>query len=91
MMAKKPMDLPVGPDNNMALLRFAIIGELDAVNLYEQIIKTTDNDDIVLVINDIIREEKTHIGELQTLLLELDNEQDDELVFGKNEVRNLTK
>lgn len=85
------MDLPVGPDNNMALLRFAIIGELDAVNLYEQIIKTTDNDDIVLVINDIIREEKTHIGELQTLLLELDNEQDDELVFGKNEVRNLTK
>ena len=35
------MDLPVGPDNNMALLRFAIIGELDAVNLYEQIIKTT--------------------------------------------------
>jgi rubrerythrin len=40
-------------------------------------------------ISDIAKEEKTLIGELQTLLLQLDQEQADELEHGKREVEEL--
>ena len=35
---------------------------------------------------DIAKEEKTHVGEFQALLLELDKEQEEELKEGKEEV-----
>ena len=40
--------------------------------------------------SDIAKEEKTHVGELQTLLLHLDQEQAQELEEGKKEVQELT-
>jgi len=40
---------------------------------------------------DIAKEEKTHIGEFQTLLLKEDEEQVTELEKGKKEVEELTK
>jgi rubrerythrin len=75
---------------NNAILRAAIIGELDAINLYEQLAAVTDNEDIRKVILDISKEEKTHVGELETLLLRLDREQVEELKQGKKEVQELT-
>ena len=38
---------------------------------------------------DIAKEEKTHIGEFQALLLKLDDEQVDELINGKKEVQEI--
>ena len=73
-----------------AILRAAIIGELDAINLYEQLAALTDNKDIRKVISDIAKEEKTHVGELETLLLRFDPEQVKELKQGKKEVEELT-
>ena len=75
---------------NNEILRAAIIGELDAINLYEQLAALTDNEDIGKVMLDIAKEEKTHVGELQTMLLRLDQEQAQELEQGKKEVRKLT-
>ena len=75
---------------NNAILRAAIIGELDAINLYEQLAALTDNKDIRKVLLDIAKEEKTHVGELETLLLRLDREQAKELKQRKKEVRELT-
>ena len=49
----------------------------------------TQNEAIRAQILDIAKEEKTHIGELQTLLLQLDQEQADELEHGKREVEEL--
>lgn len=37
------------------------------------------------------REEKTHVGEFETLLLKLDEEQEEELEHGKEEVEELTE
>jgi rubrerythrin len=75
---------------NNEILRAAIIGELDAINLYEQLAALTDNEDIRKVMLDIAKEEKTHVGELQTMLLRLDQEQAQELEQGKKEVQELT-
>lgn len=71
---------------NREILRIAIIAELDAVNLYEQLASLTDNGNIKKIFLDIAKEEKTHIGEFQALLLKEDAEQAEELVNGKNEV-----
>ena len=75
---------------DMELLRVGMIAELDAVNLYEQLAAATDNDDLNKVFLDIAKEEKTHFGEFQALLLKLDKEQVEELEKGKEEIEELT-
>jgi len=75
---------------DMELLRVGMIAELDAVNLYEQLAAATGNDDLKKVFLDIAKEEKTHFGEFQALLLKLDKEQVEELEKGKEEIEELT-
>lgn len=91
MLSEIPIDIKkIGKaDLEREIIRAAIIGELDAINLYEEIANMTDNEDIQAVLRDIAGEEKTHVGELQTLLLRLDKEQLIELEKGKKEVEEL--
>ena len=78
-------------DVDKELLRAAIIAELDAVNLYEQMANLTRSKDLRLVFLEVAREEKTHVGEFQALLLRNDKEQQFELEKGKEEVDELLK
>lgn len=71
------------------ILRAAIIAELDAINLYEQMASMTSDKYIKSVLLDIAREEKTHVGEFQTMLLKIDREQSKELEEGRKEVEGL--
>ena len=71
------------------ILRVGMIAELDAVNLYEQLAAMTEDATIKEVLLDIAKEEKTHMGEFQTLLLMKDKEQVEELAKGKEEVEEL--
>ena len=71
------------------ILRIGMIAELDAVNLYEQMAAMAKNENIKKILLDIAREEKTHIGEFQTLLLARDAEQVTELEKGKKEIEEL--
>ncbi len=91
MLSKIPIDLEKIKKEGLdkEILRSAIIAELDAINLYEQMADMTRNGNIKKVLQDIAREEKTHVGEFQTLLLIEDREQVDELEEGKKEVREL--
>jgi rubrerythrin len=73
-------------DIDKEILRVGIIAELDAVNLYEQLAAMTENRDIKIILLDIAKEEKTHVGEFQTLLLQLDKQQVKELEEGRKEV-----
>jgi rubrerythrin len=66
-----------------------MIAELDAINFYEQMAALTENADIRKVLLDIAKEEKTHMGEFQALLLKKDQEQKGELEEGKKEVEEL--
>jgi len=71
------------------ILRAGIIAELDAVNFYEQMASYTIDEEIKKVLFDIAKEEKTHIGEFQALLLKRDEEQVIEMEKGKKEVEDL--
>ena len=71
-------------------MRAGIIAELDAINLYEQMTAMTENENIKKILLDIAKEEKTHMGEFQALLLREDREQVAELEEGKKEVEGLT-
>ena len=91
MLSKIPIDLGrIKKDAlNKEILRSAIIAELDAINLYEQMAEMTPNAKIRKVLLDVAKEEKTHVGEFQALLLIEDREQIHELEEGKKEVQEL--
>jgi rubrerythrin len=93
MLSKTPIDLNriKKEDLDKEILRSSIIAELDAINLYEQMAEMTQNKDIRKLLLDVAREEKTHVGEFQTLLLMEDKEQEKELKEGQKEVEELTK
>jgi len=88
MLAQIPIDLKKvkKEDIDKEILRLAIIAELDAVNLYEQMAALTENNDMKKILLDVAKEEKTHVGEFQALLLRHDKEQVKELEEGKKEV-----
>ena len=92
MLSKIPLDLEKvkKEDVNKEILRVAIIAELDAINLYEQMAALTTNENIKKILLDVAKEEKTHVGEFQTLLLREDEEQVKELEHGKEEVEEIT-
>jgi len=73
------------------ILRFGMSAELDAISLYEQLAAATDNKNIRTMLLDIAKEEKTHLGEFQALLLKLDQEQVEELAAGGKEVAEKTE
>ena len=68
------------------LLRLGVIAEFDAIDLYEQLAAATSDRGIKALFLDIAREEKTHMGEFLTLLLERDKEQLHEIESAKKEV-----
>ena len=91
MISKTPINLDkVGKEDlDREILRVAIIAELDAINLYEQLAAMTDNEDIKKILLDVAKEEKTHVGEFLAMLLRIDKEQVEELEKGKEEVEEL--
>ena len=91
MLSKIPIEIgAVGKENvDKEILRAGIIAELDAINLYEQMAALAKNPDIKKVLMDIAKEEKEHVGEFLTLLLEADKEQVHELEEGREEVKEL--
>lgn len=78
-------------DLDKEILRLGMIAELDAVSLYEQMAAMTKDNGIRKVLLNIAKEEKTHIGEFQALLLKIDKEQVRELEKGKKEIEELTR
>jgi rubrerythrin len=92
MLSKIPLQLDKikKEDIDKEILRAGIMAELDAINLYEQMAAMTKKDSIRKILLDIAREEKTHVGEFQALLLKEDTEQVEELRAGEQEVREKT-
>ncbi|MBW3003566.1 rubrerythrin [Candidatus Woesearchaeota archaeon] len=92
MMSSLPVEMSKVKDSEIdkEILRAGMIAELDAVSFYEQMAAKTKNNDIKKILLDIAKEEKTHVGEFQAMLLKLDAEQVRELEEGKKEVKELT-
>ena len=91
MLSKIPIILEKIDKENLdkEILRAGVIAELDAINLYEQMAVMTKNANIKKILLEIAKEEKTHVGEFQTLLLINDKEQEKELDEGKKEVNEI--
>ncbi len=91
MLSKIPINLEKISKENLdkEILRVGIIAELDAINLYEQMAAMTEDAEIKRILLDIAKEEKTHVGEFQALLLMKDKQQEKELEEGKKEVEEL--
>ena len=91
MLSQFPINLEkISKENlNKEILRLGMIAELDAISLYEQLAEVTDSQEIKKVLLDIAKEEKTHVGEFQAILLKEDLEQVKELERGKKEVEEL--
>jgi len=93
MLSKIPISLEKVKDEdlNKEILRAGIIAELDAITLYEQMAATTKDQNIRKVLLEVAREEKTHVGEFQALLLREDEQQKRELEKGEEEAAELTQ
>jgi len=67
LLSKIPINLEkiTQQDLDKEILGAAIIAELDAVNLYEQMAALAGNKHVKIVLLDIAKEEKTHVGEFQ--------------------------
>ncbi len=94
MLAKHPLDprreRPLRGEELARAIRFAIIAELDAINLYTQIAEAVEDEGIRKLFLDVAREEKAHVGEFMALLKALDSEQVKELKAGAEEAAELT-
>jgi len=90
-MSKIPIELKnmEGKEVEKEILRVAIIAELDAINLYEQMAAMVKDEGIKAVLKDVADEEKTHVGEFLTLLLKLDEKQVEEMEKGSKEVEEI--
>jgi rubrerythrin len=82
-------DIPkrIGKENiDEQIARVGMIAELDAVNLYEQMAAMATDRKLKERLLDIAKEEKTHFGEFQAMLLKFDKQLAKELENGRKEV-----
>lgn len=94
LLGKNPLELPslrkFTKEELAEALRLSIIAELDAVNLYLQLSRYSEDENIRKTFEDIAKEEKTHVGEFLALLNKIDPQQMTELKAGAKEVKELT-
>ncbi len=91
MLSQIPLDLSKvkKEDIDKEIMRIGMIAELDAVNLYGQLAAMAQSDGLKKVLLDIAKEEKTHIGEFEALLLLNDPDQVIENEKAKKEIREI--
>ena len=80
-----------GKELDAAIARLAMVAELDAANLYEQMIPQATNKDLKEILQDIANEEKVHVGEFEYILEQLDPEWDEYEDEGEEEAEDKTK
>ena len=92
MMSQKPVDFTKVDKTilDREILRAAIIAELDAINLYEQMAAQATHPDLKAVLLDIAGEEQVHVGEFQIMLIRLDPGQVKKMDQAKKEIRGIT-
>ena len=87
MMSNIPTEKIGNVDNE--ILRAGIISEMDAINLYEQLANIATDETVKKTLLDIATEEKTHVGEFESLLKKLDKNFNNELKSGEEEIESM--
>jgi len=60
---------------DLEMLREDLVGELEAINQYQEHIETLENEDAIGVLEHIRDDEKEHVAELVKLIQQLDSVQ----------------
>ena len=66
-------------ENDLEMIREDLIGELQAINQYQQHIESLENEEAATILEHIIEEEKEHVAELLKILSVLDPVQAEKL------------
>jgi rubrerythrin len=82
-------DRKVTHEELVRAIRFMIAAEYEAIQLYQQLAESTDNQLAQEVLYDIANEEKEHAGEFLRLLRELDPEEEKFYKEGYEEVEEM--
>lgn len=85
----KHCDRKLSKEELIRAIRFNIAAEYEAIQLYEQVIESTDNDLVKMVLRDISNEEKEHAGELLKVLIEIAPEESKYYAEGAHEVEDM--
>jgi rubrerythrin len=80
-----------GKSLDAAIARLAMVAELDAANLYEQMIPQATDKDLKEILQDIANEEKVHVGEFEYILEKVDPQWDEYEDEGEEEAEDKTK
>jgi rubrerythrin len=83
------VDRKMSKEELIQAIRLDIAGELEAIYVYDAHVQATDNELAKKVISDIRDEEKAHIGELMTLLRNLDPKEAEFFASGEEEVHEM--
>jgi len=59
-------------EDDLEMLREDLIGELQAINQYQEHIESLENEEAVATLEHIIEEEKEHVAELLALIQKID-------------------
>ncbi len=87
----KMSDRKLSEEEVLQAIRFSISSEYEAIQIYEQIINSTDNKLLKKVMEDIVEEEKVHVGEFLRVLKELYPEEEKFHKQGAEEVEEMIK
>jgi len=72
------------------ILRTAIASEFSAINLYQQMLESSKSEEVKKILQDIIDEEKIHVGEFELILSKfVDKDNNDLLIDGAQEAEKL--
>ena len=66
-------------ENDLEMIREDLIGELQAINQYQQHIESLESEEAATIVEHIIEEEKEHVAELIKLISLLDPVQAEKL------------
>ncbi|MEA3442041.1 MAG: demethoxyubiquinone hydroxylase family protein [Chloroflexota bacterium] len=62
----------MGIEDDLEMLREDLIGELQAINQYQEHIESLENEEAVAILEHILEEEKEHVAELLALIQKID-------------------
>ena len=66
-------------EDDLEMLREDLVGELQAINQYQEHVLSLDNEEAVKTLEHILEEEKEHVAELLALIQDLDPVQSEKL------------
>lgn len=64
----KASDKPLTNNEMIRAIRFAIASEYEAIQIYEEIIEAIDNKKAITMLEEVISDEKIHVGNFMQLL-----------------------